>query len=290
MRIGLTILWAASSIALTSVHSISQDPANRSFWNHNGSTVYLVAKGSSRQFFYEDPRAGMIEAGARRGSLLFQGVSVGGQYVGTAFLYNANCGTLPYKVSGPILDNYERVLVKGQAPIVDSDCHVKRYAADTLEFTLLKPGAVVGAQTPSIPAPGSQAPANGNSVSVSMQEEGGTFTIPVLINNAITLNFVVDSGASHVSIPADVMLTLVRTGTLSSSDFIGSETYRLADGSTMPSTTFRIRSLRVGNKVVQNVVGSVAPIEGSLLLGQSFLSRFRSWSVDNGAHALVLNE
>ena len=64
----------------------------------------------------------------------------------------------------------------------------------------------------------------------------------------------------------------------------------LADGSTVPSQTFRIKSLKVGNKVLENVVGSIASVKGSLLLGQSFLSRFKSWSVDNTKHALLLSE
>ena len=38
-----------------------------------------------------------------------------------------------------------------------------------------------------------------------MQIEGGTYVVPVLINDAITLDFVVDSGAADVSIPADVV-------------------------------------------------------------------------------------
>jgi predicted aspartyl protease len=62
----------------------------------------------------------------------------------------------------------------------------------------------------------------------------------------------------------------------------------LADGSKLPSLTFRMRSLKVGDKVVENVIGSVAPAAGQLLLGQSFLSRFRSWSVDNERGLLVL--
>ena len=36
----------------------------------------------------------------------------------------------------------------------------------------------------------------------------------------------------------------------------------------------------VGDVVVENVTGSVAPAQGSLLLGQSFLGRFKSWSID----------
>lgn len=124
--------------------------------------------------------------------------------------------------------------------------------------------------------------------SVPMKLQGGTYVVPVLINNAIRLEFVVDSGASDVSIPADVVTTLIRSGTITSADFIGKRSYRLADGSMVPSMTFRIRSLQVGNRTINDVVGSVAPIQGELLLGQSFLGRFKSWSVDNGAHALVL--
>jgi len=125
------------------------------------------------------------------------------------------------------------------------------------------------------------------SVTMMKKSEAGTYVVPVLINNAITLDFVVDSGASDVSIPADVVTTLMRTGTLKQSDFLDQKTYRLADGSTVPSQTFRIRSLKVGNKVIENVNGSVASVKGTLLLGQSFLSRFKSWSIDNNKHALV---
>jgi clan AA aspartic protease (TIGR02281 family) len=123
-----------------------------------------------------------------------------------------------------------------------------------------------------------------------MIQQGGTFDVPVLINDRITLDFVLDSGAADVSVPADVVLTLIRTGTLTQADFLGEKTYVLADGSKVPSATFRIRSLRVGNHVLSNVTGSVADTRGSLLLGQSFLNRFRSWSIDNSTHTLVLVE
>jgi clan AA aspartic protease (TIGR02281 family) len=132
-------------------------------------------------------------------------------------------------------------------------------------------------------------PPNGGHGTVPMLADGGTFKVPVTINGQLTLDFIVDSGASDVSIPADVVLTLVRTGTLAESDFLDSQTYRLADGSTVPSQRFRIRSLRVGDTVLENVTGSVAPVAGGLLLGQSFLTRFKSWSIDNQRQALVLN-
>ncbi len=124
---------------------------------------------------------------------------------------------------------------------------------------------------------------------IPLVEQGGTFVLPVLINNAITLSFVVDSGAADVSIPRDVFSTLIRSGTISGADIIGEQTYRLADGSTSVGMTFRIRVLKVGNRELENVTGSVAPETGTLLLGQSFLSRFNSWSIDNNRHVLLLN-
>jgi len=124
--------------------------------------------------------------------------------------------------------------------------------------------------------------------SVPMMQEGGVYKVPVFINDTITLNFVVDSGAADVTIPSDVVTTLMRTGTITKSDFIGTQAYALADGSTTSSPTFRIRSLKVGDIVLQNVVGSVANVKGDLLLGQSFLGRVKGWSIDNEIHALVL--
>jgi clan AA aspartic protease (TIGR02281 family) len=121
-----------------------------------------------------------------------------------------------------------------------------------------------------------------------LKKEGGTFVVPVQINGAITLDFTVDSGAADVSVPADVFSTLARTGTIRNSDIIGEETYKLADGSTHRAMTFTIRSLKVGDRVVEGVRGSVASSQGSLLLGQSFLERFRSWSFDNTRHVLLL--
>jgi hypothetical protein len=56
-----------------------------------------------------------------------------------------------------------------------------------------------------------------------------------------------------------------------------------------PSPTFRIRTLKVGDRIIENVIGAVADIKGSLLLGQSFLGKFNSWSIDNGRQVLLLD-
>ena len=142
---------------------------------------------------------------------------------------------------------------------------------------------------PEIAAAVTSAPKSiGSTVLIPMKKQGGIYVVPVLINNTLTLDFMVDSGASDVTIPEDVVSVLVRTGTIKDTDFTGEQTYILADGSKVKSKTFRIRSLKVGDRVLENVLGSVASTNGSLLLGQSFLGRFKSWSIDNTKHALVL--
>lgn len=163
-----------------------------------------------------------------------------------------------------------------------------QYATQRTDVESLKP------ESASLPLPVAERPErpadqqSRSQTAVYLQKSGGTFVVPVTINDAIQMPFIVDSGASDVSLPAEVVTALVRTGTISDKDFLGKQTYRLADGSTVPSPTFRIRSLRVGDRVLENVTGSVAPGSGGLLLGQSFLSRLRSWSIDNERMVLVL--
>ena len=58
-----------------------------------------------------------------------------------------------------------------------------------------------------------------------------------------------------------------------------------------PSTRvqqFVLREVQVGTHIVKDVVANVVPIEGDPLLGQSFLSRLPSWSIDNNLHVLNL--
>jgi clan AA aspartic protease (TIGR02281 family) len=127
-----------------------------------------------------------------------------------------------------------------------------------------------------------------NIMSQTLRDEGGIFVIPVLINNAITLSFAVDSGATDVTLPEDVYKTLLRTNTISTNDEAGSASYHLADGSQSLQKVIRLRVLKVGEIEVRDVTATVAREAGSLLLGQSFLSRFKSWSIDNERHVLHL--
>jgi hypothetical protein len=100
----------------------------------------------------------MLEAGAHPGDLLFKGQISDGQISGTAYIFNAQCGKVPFHVKGPILDNGGRIVLTGQAPRMGRNCQTYGDYASTLEFKLLKtaeitqPPSVLG-QTPSAEEP-----------------------------------------------------------------------------------------------------------------------------------------
>jgi clan AA aspartic protease (TIGR02281 family) len=123
---------------------------------------------------------------------------------------------------------------------------------------------------------------------ISLLKMSGGLIAPVIINNTLKLNFIVDSGASDVSIPADVFSNLVSANTVTQADITGNRNYRNADGEVFQSQTFVIRSLKIGNIEALKVQAKVSPSNAPPLLGQSFLKRFKSWSIDNSTQELIL--
>ena len=124
---------------------------------------------------------------------------------------------------------------------------------------------------------------------VSLEPYDGAFAVPVVLNDVMTVKFIVDSGSADVSIPEDVASTLMKSGTMTGADLLGSKTYMLADGSLVPSKIYRMASLRIGEMVMQNVTVRISAAKSSLLLGQSFLSRLKSWSMDNSHQVMIIN-
>ena len=139
----------------TSARAQPQNPSPSpppTLWDHNGSVVYLVANGSSREFYYQKPRPGMAEVGARPGSLLFRGQINDGQYSGTAYIFNPRCGPIPFQVKGTVSDNDGRIVFTGQAPRVGRNCRTRAFYTSNLEFRRLESNEIAQAQARSMTA------------------------------------------------------------------------------------------------------------------------------------------
>ena len=121
---------------------------------------------------------------------------------------------------------------------------------------------------------------SGNS-SVDFFYDGGVILVPAIINNIVKVNFVLDSGASDVSISLDYASVLIKSGTLTKYDYIGQEKYQLADGSIINAHKVIIKEISIGDYSLYNIVASINEnMDAPLLLGQSFLQKFGTVSID----------
>lgn len=109
-------------------------PASGGRWNHNNSSMDVQITGNNLRILYEQPRPGMLRAGARPGSLLVDAQLVNGQINGDARLFNSRCGEFTYRVSGTMNGN-NRIELRGRAPRVrPSSCQIFGYRDDHLVF------------------------------------------------------------------------------------------------------------------------------------------------------------
>lgn len=117
-------------------------------------------------------------------------------------------------------------------------------------------------------------------VKIKMKEENGVYKIPVLING-VEMYFIIDTGASMISISETEANFLYKQGTLLNSDFLGDMKFTDANGNINSGSLVRLRSVKIGNSILYNVQASVVSNSNApLLLGQTALSRFGKISID----------
>jgi hypothetical protein len=125
---------------------------------------------------------------------------------------------------------------------------------------------------------------------IKLERQHGTYTLPVQVNGTLILPFVLDTGAESTVLPADVFRTLTLTRTVRRSDLIGTGTAVLADGSKRTSHNYILREIRIGDRILRNIVVSVVSVDGEPLLDQIFLSKLPAWAIDNERQVLVIIE
>ena len=128
-----------------------------------------------------------------------------------------------------------------------------------------------------------------NSQAIKMKKNGNLYEIPISLNDVINTDFIIDTGASNVSITPDLALLLIKSGTINSEDWLKDKYYQFADGSIAKSKTFKIKKLKIGNKYLYNVECSISNnLQAPLLLGQNVLNRFGKVTIDNEKQILFL--
>lgn len=139
-------------------------------------------------------------------------------------------------------------------------------------------------------APSGQAEASAplGAKSVRLTRQGDQNVVPITLNGLVTLNAFIDSGADAIVIPADAFSRLESNRSLATEDYLGTTKVVLASGAQTEAKVVRIRSLKVGEIKVSDVIAVVGSKDSPTLLGQTFLRKFRSWSIDNQSRTLNL--
>jgi aspartyl protease family protein len=115
---------------------------------------------------------------------------------------------------------------------------------------------------------------------VAMEKENGVYKVPVTVNG-LPMKFILDTGASLISISATEAEFMYKQGAITEADRVGQAKFLDANGDVSPGAIIRLKSVQIGDRILENVTANVvSSAKAPLLLGQSALSKFGKISVD----------
>lgn len=120
------------------------------------------------------------------------------------------------------------------------------------------------------------------------RESSGIYTLPCDING-LHLRFILDTGASAVSISLTEATFMLKNGYLDEDDIKGTTNIQTADGNIAENYIINLKEVKIGNVTLHNIQAFVSSgLDAPLLLGQSVLSQLGHWSIKD--NSLVLND
>jgi clan AA aspartic protease (TIGR02281 family) len=123
--------------------------------------------------------------------------------------------------------------------------------------------------------------------SVPLIKNGGSFSVVVSIGGK-RKTYILDSGASEMSIDKETYNALLKQGIIKSKHRLPKANYSLADGSIVSLERIILPSITISGNTINNVKANVIDNGKPLLLGKSFLDKFSYWKVDNEKGVLIL--
>ncbi|MHA8052670.1 tetratricopeptide repeat protein [Aquirufa sp. OSTEICH-129A] len=124
---------------------------------------------------------------------------------------------------------------------------------------------------------------------IPFKSTGGGLMKVIIKINGMTLEMILDTGASNISLSQTEFDFMIKNKYISNQDIIGKDIYSLATGDSHTSRTILFKKVEIGGLTLENVKGSFSENpNASLLLGQNFLSRFGKVIIDNEKKQLIL--
>lgn len=115
---------------------------------------------------------------------------------------------------------------------------------------------------------------------IFMDYENGVYKIPCQVNG-IPMKFILDTGASDVSISLTEASFLSKQGLLNKDDIIGSVEYQIANGEIKEGTKIVLREINIDGLILKNVKANIVHAQNApLLLGQSAISKLGTIQIE----------
>lgn len=115
---------------------------------------------------------------------------------------------------------------------------------------------------------------------IEMESSNGIFLVSCKANG-IPMKFVLDTGASDVSISSTEALFMIKQGLIKDEDFLGTVNYKTASGQTLSGTQIILRTIEIGDLVLTDIKATIVHnLDAPLLLGQSVLEKIGKFTID----------
>ncbi|MBF0153687.1 MAG: retroviral-like aspartic protease family protein [Magnetococcales bacterium] len=131
------------------------------------------------------------------------------------------------------------------------------------------------------------APRDPNSREIPLTRRGRTLYISATLNSTTTVEFVLDTGASVVSLPRGIILELMDAKAIAN---LPSITVKTADGRISKEKLIKLESIQVGPVLVKDISAVIAPANAPALLGMSLLDKLGGWHIDNKRQLLIIDK
>lgn len=114
---------------------------------------------------------------------------------------------------------------------------------------------------------------------IELELSNGVYLVPCKVNK-IPMKFVLDTGASNVSISSTEALFLIKQGKINDDEFIGKVNYKTASGEILEGTQIILRKIDINGIVITDITATIVhELNAPLLLGQSALSKLGDYSI-----------
>ncbi|APY12167.1 hypothetical protein BWZ22_13450 [Seonamhaeicola sp. S2-3] len=112
-----------------------------------------------------------------------------------------------------------------------------------------------------------------------MEKINGVYFLPCKVNN-LPLKFILDTGASRVSISETEALFMIKNGYLNKEDMGETEYYSLANGAVTEGLTVNLKTIEIGGIILNDIKASIVlEQKAPLLLGQTVLEKLGAYKI-----------